>query len=122
MTDSRKCANRQRLHAIAWRRSPIEHKVSALREQEGGLAAIAEVPAALQPGDSDLAFLGPHLPDHIACAIAAGGPSAALPSFRSRLVGFGRCASERQEQDRQRYAECHTLVCQKGKLRASAHI
>ena len=60
-----------------------------MREQEGGLAAIAEVPAALKPGDSDLAFLGPHLPDHIACAIAAGSPSTVLPSFRSGLVCVG---------------------------------
>ncbi len=38
----------------------------------GGLASTAAVPSAVAPGDEALDFLGPLLPDDIACRIAAG--------------------------------------------------
>ena len=93
-----------------------------MREQEGGLAAIAEVPAALKPGDSDLAFLGPHLPDHIACAIAAGGPSTGLTSFRSGLVCVGRCASRAAGAGPPAVRRMAGPCLSEGKLHTSAHI
>lgn len=52
---------------------PQQRRVVHLRPlPEAGLAATAAVPSAVAPGNEALEFLGPLLPDDVACQIAAG--------------------------------------------------